>query len=67
MLVESAQGRAASAGVQQGDVILQVDNTEVHSAAQFNGIVAKLDAKKAVAVLVRRDTVTQYLVIKPRE
>ncbi len=67
VLVESVQGRAAAAGVQQGDVILQVDNTEVHGAAQFNGLVAKLDAKKAVAVLVRRDTVTQYLVIKPRE
>jgi serine protease Do len=67
VLVEFAEARAASAGVQQGDVILQINNVEVSSAAQFNGLVAKLDPKKPVAVLVRRENVSQYLVIKPRQ
>jgi serine protease Do len=67
VVVDSVQGRAASAGVEQGDLILQIDNVEIRSASQFNGIVAKLDPKKPVAVLVRREDVTQYLVIKPRE
>lgn len=66
VLVEVAEGRAASAGIQQGDLILQINNAEVTSAAQFNGLVAKLDAKKPVAILVRRDNASQYLVIKPR-
>ncbi|MCS0607615.1 DegQ family serine endoprotease [Massilia solisilvae] len=67
VLVEAAEGRAATAGILPGDVILQLDNVEIKSASQFNGIVAKLDPKKAVAVLVRREDVTQYLVIKSRQ
>lgn len=66
VLVEVAEGRAATAGIQQGDLILQINNAEVTSAAQFNGLVAKLDAKRPVAILVRRDNASQYLVIKPR-
>ncbi|MGZ5202486.1 MAG: DegQ family serine endoprotease [Telluria sp.] len=67
VVVDSVQGRAATAGIEQGDLILQIDNVEIRSASQFNGIVAKLDPKKPVAVLVRREDVTQYIVIKPRE
>jgi len=67
VLVEVAEGRAASAGIRQGDVILQMNNVEVTSATQFNGLVAKLDAKKPVALLVRRENASRYLVIRPRQ
>jgi serine protease Do len=67
VLVEFADGRAATAGIQPGDLILQINNAEVSSASQFNGQVAKLDAKKPVALLVRRENVTRYVVIKPRQ
>jgi serine protease Do len=67
VLVEFADGRAAAAGIQPGDLILQINNAEVSSASQFNGQVAKLDAKKPVALLVRRENVTRYVVIKPRQ
>jgi serine protease Do len=43
-----------------------MNNVEITGAAQFNGLVAKLDAKKPVALLVRRDNVSRYLVIRPR-
>jgi serine protease Do len=66
VLVEFSEGRAASAGIRQGDVILQMNNVEITSAGQFNGLVAKLDAKKPVALLVRRENVSRYLVIRPR-
>jgi serine protease Do len=66
VLVEFAEGRAAAAGIRQGDVIQQMNNVEITGAAQFNGLVAKLDAKKPVALLVRRDNVSRYLVIRPR-
>ncbi|MFL6674888.1 MAG: DegQ family serine endoprotease [Massilia sp.] len=66
VLVDAVQGRAATAGILAGDVILQVNNAEIKDATQFNDLVARLDPKKSVAVLVRRDTVTQYVVIKPR-
>jgi serine protease Do len=65
VVVDSAEGRAAAAGVREGDLILQMNNVEIKDAAQFNALAGKLDPKKSVAVLVRRENVTQYLVIKP--
>jgi len=65
VLVDSSEGRAATAGVRPGDLILQMNNVEIKDAAQFNALAGKLDPKKTVAVLVRRENVTQYLVVKP--
>jgi len=67
VMVEFAEGRAATAGIRSGDLILQMNNVELTNAAQFNGLVAKLDPKKPVALLVQRENVSQYLVIKPRQ
>ena len=61
------EGSAATAGIRPGDIISQVGNSPVSSVAQFNGLVAKLDPKKPVAILVRRENASQYLVIKPRQ
>ncbi|MGI4717375.1 MAG: DegQ family serine endoprotease [Janthinobacterium lividum] len=66
VLVENSDGSAATAGIRPGDVISQVGNTAVTNAAQFNALVAKLDPKKPVALLVRREDVSQYVVVKPR-
>jgi serine protease Do len=65
VIVESADGRAFRAGLRPGDVILQLNNTEVKDAKQFNAMVAKLDQKKTTAVLVRRGEETQFVTIKP--
>jgi serine protease Do len=67
VLVDTTDGPAATAGIRAGDVISQVGNTPVSSAAQFNALVGKLDPKKPVALLVRRENVTQYVVVKPRQ
>ncbi|MDQ2990087.1 MAG: DegQ family serine endoprotease [Pseudomonadota bacterium] len=72
VLVDASEGAAARAGVRPGDLILQINNVEVKDARQFNAMVAKLDAKKPVALLVRRDNpagaaTTAYLVIRPRQ
>ena len=63
--VESAEGAAGRAGLQEGDVILQIANVQVTSAKQFLATVAKLDQGKAIAVLVRRGDSANYLVIRP--
>jgi serine protease Do len=72
VLVDASEGAAARAGVRAGDLILQINNVEVKDAKQFNAIVVKLDPKKPVALLVRRDNpagaaTTAYLVIRPRQ
>ena len=63
--VDAAEGPAARAGVREGDVILAIDNTEVTSAKQFEGVAAKLDKARAVSVLVRRNEWVNYLVSRP--
>jgi serine protease Do len=65
--VDSSAGAAAAAGLRPGDLILQMNNVDIKDARQFNAIVAKLDPKRSVAVLVRRDNTTRYEVIKPRQ
>jgi serine protease Do len=72
VVVDASEGAAARAGVRPGDLILQINNAEVKDAKQFNAMVAKLDPKKSVALLVRRDNpsgaaTTAYLVIRPRQ
>jgi serine protease Do len=53
LLVESADGPAAAAGIQNGDVILAVNGNPVKSVAQLRALVAK--AGKHVALLIQRD------------
>ncbi|MES3024208.1 MAG: Do family serine endopeptidase [Pseudomonadota bacterium] len=67
VLVEASDAAAARAGVRPGDLILQINNAEVRDVRQFNAMVAKLDPKKNVALLVRRGQATQYVVIRPRQ
>ena len=63
--VESAEGPAARAGLQEGDVILAIDNTEVADVKQFLGIAAKAEKSRAVSVMVKRGEFVNYLVIRP--
>jgi len=63
--VDDTDGAAAQAGLQAGDVILQLNNVAVKDAKQFNALVAKLDPNKQAAVLVRRGDTAQFVPLKP--
>ena len=63
--VEAVEGVAAAAGIQQGDVILRVNNTDIANVKAFNDALAKLDAKKSVALLVRNEQGTRFAIIRP--
>jgi serine protease Do len=63
--VEAAVDVAARAGLREGDVIVQIDNTAVLSVKEFDAVLAKLDKSKAVNVLFRRGDLTPYVVIRP--
>ncbi len=52
LVVEDAQGRAADAGIQPGDVVLSVDGTPVQSVAQMRKMVQEHD--KQIALLIQR-------------
>jgi serine protease Do len=63
--VDAVEGVAARAGLQAGDVILQLNNTEIRDAKQFNAAVARLDPKKPSVVLVRRGDISQFVSLRP--
>jgi serine protease Do len=53
LLIEDAQGPAAQAGVQAGDVLVAVNGTPVRSVEQVREAMAK--SSKSVALLIQRD------------
>ncbi len=63
--VDAAAEAAARAGIQEGDVILALANTETPTVQVLEGLVSKLDRTKPVSVLVRRGEWAQYTVIRP--
>jgi serine protease Do len=67
VIVEQADGSAARAGLQQGDVIVRLNNTDIKDAKQFNGLVAKLDPKKNALLLVRRGDASQFVPLRPAQ
>jgi serine protease Do len=52
LVVESASGPAARAGVVAGDVVLAVNGTPAKSVDQVRSVIAKSD--KSVALLIQR-------------
>jgi serine protease Do len=52
LVVEDAQGHAAEAGIQAGDVVLSVDGTPVQSVVQLRKMVQAHD--KQIALLIQR-------------
>jgi serine protease Do len=65
VVVEAAEGAAGRAGLQPGDLIVRLNNTDIRDAKQFNALVAKLDPKKSALLLVRRGDSSQYVPLKP--
>jgi serine protease Do len=65
VVVETAEGAAARAGLRPGDVIQRLNNTDIKDAKQFNALVAKLEPKKMAVVLVRRGDSSQFVPLRP--
>src|SRR5882757_1531356 len=59
LVVEDAQGRAAEAGIQPGDVVLSVDGTPIQSVAQLRKMVQQHD--KQIALLIQRGEVRLFV------
>jgi len=64
VVVETSEGVAAAAQIGPGDVILRVNNTDIANAKAFNEVVAKLDPKKPVALLVRDENGTRFITLR---
>ncbi len=62
--VDAATEAAARAGLQEGDVIVQIGNLEVANVKEFEAAVTKSEKNKVLTVLFRRGEWAQYAVIK---
>ena len=67
VLVESAEGAAAAAGLRPGDIVIAVNNTDVTSARQFDELLEALDRSKPVVLLVKRGESAQFVPIRPEQ
>jgi serine protease Do len=65
VLVRAVEGAAAQAGLQEGDILLAINNIDISSADQFTNQVAKLEKTKVVGLLVRRGSQTQWVAVRP--
>jgi len=61
---EVKQGSALDAGVQQGDVILRIQNNVVRGKADFDKIVKKLPTGQSIAILIQRRGSPVFLALK---
>jgi len=66
VVIESVDGASAAAGLLPGDIILTMNNIDVKDAKQFSAMLAKLDGKRPVALLVRRGDLSQFILVKPQ-
>jgi len=64
VLIEDANGSAAKAGLQAGDVILSINNVDVSSVEEFNRALGGVADKKAIALLVRRGDSSRFITLK---
>lgn len=66
VIIAEVTGAAARAGLRAGDAILVVNTVEIKSVEQFNELIAKLDDKRPVALLVKReDTPARFVTLRP--
>jgi len=61
IVISAVKGAAAEAGLQQGDLILMVNQQRVTSAAAFQSAAKALRPGDTVLLLVRRDDQTQFI------
>ncbi len=65
VIVQGVSALAARAGLQAGDVITSINNTEVHNVQEFNQILSRLDPKKMLALLVHRSDGSEFITLRP--
>jgi len=64
VLVRGVSGPALTAGIQQGDVIVAVNDAKVERVADFNKLISKLAPKSNVALLILRRGVLLYVPVR---
>jgi len=56
---------ADRAGIRTGDILIEINRSEIHSVQDFERLASDLDAQASVLVLIQRGKGTIFLTIKP--
>ncbi len=64
VLVSDVEGAAERAGIREGDVVLAVNTVDIKSGKQLNDLLDKLDAKKAIALVIKRENDTRLVTLR---
>jgi serine protease Do len=65
VVVESVTGQSArDAGIQQGDIIIMINQQEIEGVEHFNRLVKELHADKTIPLLVHRNTGPIFLALR---
>lgn len=62
--IDEVEGAAAAAGLQPGDIILNVGNVEINDVDDFKSAVTQSDGDRPVNMLVQRDDLVQFVLIR---
>jgi serine protease Do len=67
VLVSAVQdnGAAATAGIQPGDLVIEVNREKVTSVAEFRNAAAKSKDKESVLMFVKREGSSRFVIVKP--
>ncbi len=65
VIVTSAEGPAARAGLREDDVIVSVANEQISNLKSLEVVLSKQDRKRPLSVLFRRGEWAQFTVIRP--
>ncbi len=65
VVVAEATGPAAEVGIQAGDIILRINDTDIENPKQYTATVKKLKKSRPAVLLVHRNQQSQWVVIKP--
>jgi serine protease Do len=63
-VADVASGPASRAGIQTGDVIVQIQDKAVMDIDTFKEIVSELTPRKSVPILIRRENRSMFLALK---
>ena len=58
---------AAEAGLRPGDLLLEVNRQEVKSLEDYNKVLAGVDKKESILLLVKRGSHTRFVVLEPAQ
>lgn len=62
--VDEASGQAERSGIRAGDIILRMGTEDLKSTKQFNELLDKHDAKRAIALVVKRDDAQRLVIVR---